>query len=90
MTHPAIETTRLTKHYGPEIRALEALDLVVRQGEVFGFLGPNGAGKSTTIRLLLGFLHPTSGHGRVLGLDIVRDTVAIRRRLGDLAGGLAR
>jgi ABC-type multidrug transport system ATPase subunit len=43
------------------IRALESLDIVVREGEVFGFLGPNGAGKSTTIRLLLGFLHPTAG-----------------------------
>jgi ABC-2 type transport system ATP-binding protein len=89
MTHPAIETTRLTKHYGHRIRALESLDLVVRQGEVFGFLGPNGAGKSTTIRLLLGFLHPTSGSGRVLGLDIVRDSVAIRRRIGYLPGGIA-
>ena len=89
MTHPAIETARLTKHYGHQVRALEALDLAVRQGEVFGFLGPNGAGKSTTIRLLLGFLHPTAGHGRVLGLDIVRDTVAIRRRIGYLPGGIA-
>ena len=89
MTHPAIETSRLTKHYGHQIRALESLDLVVRQGEVFGFLGPNGAGKSTTIRLLLGFLHPTSGSGRVLGLDIVRDSVAIRRRIGYLPGGIA-
>ena len=50
--------------------------LVVRVGEVFGFLGPNGAGKSTTIRLLLGFSHPPR-RGRVLGLDIVRDRVAI-------------
>ena len=85
----AIETSGLTKHYGHKIRALESLDLVVRQGEVFGFLGPNGAGKSTTIRLLLGFLHPTSGSGRVLGLDIVRDSVAIRRRIGYLPGGIA-
>ncbi len=73
----------------PEIRALESLDLVVRPGEVFGFLGPNGAGKSTTIRLLFGFLHPTAGRGRVLGLDIVRDSVAIRRRIGYLPGGIA-
>jgi ABC-2 type transport system ATP-binding protein len=89
MTHPAIEAARLTKHYGHKIRALESLDLVVRAGEVFGFLGPNGAGKSTTIRLLIGFLHPTSGSGRVLGLDIVRDSVAIRRRIGYLPGGIA-
>ena len=73
----------------PVIRALESLDIAVREGEVFGFLGPNGAGKSTTIRLLLGFLHPTSGQGRVLGLDMVRDSVAIRRRLGYLPSGIA-
>jgi len=99
----AITTSGLTKHYGhhpwplrvpfvrptPPIRALESLDISVRQGEVFGFLGPNGAGKSTTIRLLLGFLHPTAGEGRLLGLDIVRDSVAIRRRVGYLPGGIA-
>jgi ABC-2 type transport system ATP-binding protein len=84
----AIETARLTKQYG-HLRALESLDLSVRQGEVFGFLGPNGAGKSTAIRLLLGFLHPTEGHARVLGLDIVRESVPIRRRIGYLPGGIA-
>src|SRR4051812_14785094 len=71
------------------VRALESLDIAVREGEVFGFLGPNGAGKSTTIRLLLGFLHPTEGSARVLGLDTVRDTVAIRRRLGYLPSGIS-
>jgi ABC-2 type transport system ATP-binding protein len=102
-TPTAIETSRLTKHYGhaaaarlpgmrraaPPVCALDSLDIHVRQGEIFGFLGPNGAGKSTTIRLLLGFLHPTSGSGRVLGLDIVRDSVAIRQRTGYLPGGIA-
>src|SRR4030095_15810573 len=73
----------------PPIRALESLDIAVREGEVFGFLGPNGSGKSTTIRLLLGFLHPTAGLARVLGLDTVRDSVAIRRRLGYLPSGIA-
>jgi ABC-2 type transport system ATP-binding protein len=85
---PAIATTGLTKHYGP-IRALESLDIDVHEGEIFGFLGPNGAGKSTMIRLLLGFLHPTSGEGRVLGFDSVRESVAIRRRIGYLPGGIA-
>ena len=84
----AITTSGLTKHYGP-VHALNALDLTVRSGEVFGFLGPNGAGKSTTIRLLLGFLHPSGGEGRVLDLDSVRDSVAIRRRIGYLPGGIA-
>jgi ABC-2 type transport system ATP-binding protein len=84
----AITTTALTKHYGT-VHALNSLDLAVRSGEIFGFLGPNGAGKSTTIRLLLGYLHPSSGGGRVLGLDIVSDSVAIRRRIGYLPGGIA-
>lgn len=95
----AIEAVGLTKHYRAGgrlvrrgaglIHALEDVSLEVREGEVFGFLGPNGAGKSTLIRLLLGFLHPTAGRGSVLGLDIVRDTVAIRARTGYLPGGIA-
>ena len=99
----AIVTAGLTKRYGhrarpihvpgrgstAEIRALQELSIEVHEGEIFGFLGPNGAGKSTMIRLLLGFLHPTAGSGAVLGLDIVRDSVEIRRRTGYLPGGIA-
>ncbi len=93
----AISAEGLTKHYagggrlrrGRPIRALEDVSLEVREGEIFGFLGPNGAGKSTLIRLLLGFLHPTSGRASVLGLDIGRDSVEIRRRIGYLPGGIA-
>jgi beta-exotoxin I transport system ATP-binding protein len=85
---PAIRTQGLTKHYG-SVRALEALDLEVRAGEIFGFLGPNGAGKSTLIRTLLGFLHPTAGGANMLGLDILADSVEIRRRVGYLPGGIA-
>jgi len=84
-----IVTTDLSKRYGSSIRALEAVSIEVREGEIFGFLGPNGAGKSTMIRLLLGFLHPTSGHASVFGLDTGRDSVAIRRRVGYLPGGIA-
>ncbi len=84
----AIATHDLTKHYG-NVRALVDLTLDVRVGEIFGFLGPNGAGKSTLIRTLLGFLHPTEGSASVLGLDIVADTVEIRRRTGYLPGGIA-
>jgi ABC-2 type transport system ATP-binding protein len=85
---PIISTQGLTKHYG-SIPALEDLTLDVRPGEIFGFLGPNGAGKSTTIRTLLGFLHPTSGSARVLGMDAVEDSVEIRRLTGYLPGGVA-
>ena len=84
----AISTSGLTKLYGT-IRALDALDIEVREGEIFGFLGPNGAGKSTAIRLLLGYLHPTAGGAQVLGRDIVKESVEIRRRIGYLPGGIA-
>lgn len=87
-----IQTQGLTKRYGrgdSAAPALADLDLDVREGEIFGFLGPNGAGKSTTIRLLLGFLHPTAGRATVLGHDVGRDSVAIRRQVGYLPGGIA-
>jgi beta-exotoxin I transport system ATP-binding protein len=84
----AIRTIGLTKLYGP-IRALDGLDLDVREGEVFGFLGPNGAGKSTAIRLLLGYLHPSAGSGEVLGWDIVTASARLRRQIGYLPGGIA-
>jgi ABC-2 type transport system ATP-binding protein len=99
----AIVTSRLSKRFGeggppvhppwvhpaPVVRALEDLSIEVRDGEIFGFLGPNGAGKSTTIRLLLGFLHASTGSASVLGLDIARESVEIRRRTGYLPGGIA-
>src|SRR5215216_5081244 len=87
LASPLLDRLRLST--SPPIPALESLDIAVREGEIFGFLGPNGSGKSTTIRLLLGFLHPTSGSGRVLGLDTVRDSVAIRGRVGYLPSGIA-
>ncbi len=89
VTAPAvIETVGLTKRYGTA-QGVEDLSMSVRQGEVFGFLGPNGAGKSTTIRTLLDFQRPTSGKALLFGLDSRRDSQAIRRRLGYLAGDLA-
>ncbi len=84
----AIETDGLTKHYG-DVHAVEGVTMTVSEGEIFGFLGPNGAGKTTAIRMLLGFLHPTSGSARVMGREIVRDSVEIRRRVGYLPGGVA-
>ena len=83
-----IETAGLTKYYG-SAPGIVGLDLDVRENEVFGFLGPNGAGKSTTIRTLLNFLFPTEGSGTVFGLDIVKDSIEIRRRTGYLPGDLA-
>ncbi len=95
----ALRTEALTKHYGrphrgrlpagPFVPALTDLSITVKSGEIFGFLGPNGAGKSTTIRLLLGFLHPSSGRAEVLGLDTAAASVEIRSRVGYLPGGIA-
>jgi ABC-2 type transport system ATP-binding protein len=85
MADLAISTQALTKMYGRS-RGLAGLDLDVQIGEVYGFLGPNGAGKTTTIRLLLDLIRPTSGQARVLGVDPRADGVALRRRLGYLAG----
>ncbi len=84
----AIETIGLTKMFGA-IRGIEALDLCVEPGEIFGFLGPNGAGKTTTIRALLDLQRPTAGTALVLGLDAHRDGVAIHSRVGYLPGDLA-
>ncbi len=86
--HYVITARDLTKYYGP-IRAIDSLNLDVRQGEVFGFLGPNGAGKTTTIRILLDMVRPTKGSALVFGLDVRRDSVQIRRRLGNLPGEVA-
>ena len=85
MAEVAISTEGLVKRYGRN-RGLAGLDLEVRRGEVYGFLGPNGAGKTTTIRLLLDLIRPTGGRATVLGLDPRRDGVALRRRVGYLAG----
>ncbi len=80
----AIETTKLTKRYGRTV-AVDALDLAVREGEVYGYLGPNGAGKTTTIRVLLGLHRPTSGDARLFGVDAWRNAVAAHRRVAYVA-----
>ena len=80
-----IETEKLTKSYGSH-RGIVDVDLVVEQGEVFGFLGPNGAGKTTTIRVLLDLIRPTSGKASVFGIETTVDPVSIHRRIGYLPG----
>ncbi|SFB86771.1 ABC-2 type transport system ATP-binding protein [Halobiforma haloterrestris] len=79
----AIEIDGLTKRFG-DVLAVDDLDLVVEEGEIFGFLGPNGAGKSTTIDVLLDFIRPTDGTVTVLGHDAQREGEAVRRRTGVL------
>ncbi|MGB7344022.1 MAG: ATP-binding cassette domain-containing protein [Pirellulaceae bacterium] len=75
----------LSKRYG-DFDALKHCGVRVRQGDIFGLLGPNGAGKTTLIRLLLGYLHPTSGHCHVVGQDPQIDSVAVRRNVSYLPG----
>lgn len=81
----AIETTDLIKVYRSKskehTRALDALSLTVRRGEIFGLLGRNGAGKTTLLRILTTLIPPTSGSARVLGYDVVRDGLEVRRRI---------
>jgi ABC-2 type transport system ATP-binding protein len=76
-----IELTALTKRYG-SFTAVDALDLHVPKGELFGFLGPNGAGKTTTLRMIAGILRPTAGSVRISGLDVAADPIAAKRILG--------
>jgi ABC-2 type transport system ATP-binding protein len=78
-----IQIENLTKRYGTA-EALRGLSFEVPRGQVVGFLGPNGAGKSTTMKILAGYLLPTSGQVRVAGIDVVQDPVASRQRLGYL------
>jgi len=80
-----VSTDNLTKRYGP-FTALNALTIAVREGEVFGLLGPNGAGKTTFLRLLLGFIQPTSGRGSVAGFDCVEQSLQVRANTAYLPG----
>jgi ABC-2 type transport system ATP-binding protein len=81
MTAAAIAARGLGKDFG-SIRALDHLDLEVREAEFFGFLGPNGAGKTTTVHLLATLLRPSRGTASVAGYDVVREDLATRRSIG--------
>ncbi len=81
----SIETSDLTKYYGPT-RGIENLNLQIKSGEIYGFLGPNGAGKSTTIRLLLKLLLPTRGTFRIFGKDTQKKWKEITGNLSNVPG----
>ncbi|MGE5222675.1 MAG: ABC transporter ATP-binding protein [Omnitrophica WOR_2 bacterium] len=76
-----IRVEALTKDYGPR-RAIENLTFDAQKGEILGFLGPNGAGKTTTMRILSGYMPPTSGQATVAGFDVIKDSLEVRRRVG--------
>ena len=77
----AVETEELTRNFGDFV-AVDRVSLRIRKGGIYGFLGPNGSGKSTTIRMLCGILEPSAGAGRVMGLDIVRQSEQIKANIG--------
>jgi ABC-2 type transport system ATP-binding protein len=84
MTSPII-ATGLARYFGSKdepIKAVDGVDLEVKEGEIFGFLGPNGAGKSTTVRMLTTLLRPSAGQAFVAGYDIVKDADKVRRSIG--------
>jgi len=92
-TNAVLQIQDLTKRYpaasnGEGKLALDRLNLTVYRGEIFGYLGPNGAGKTTTIRLLLDLIRPTSGSANILGLDAQKQSVNVKRFLGNLPSEL--
>lgn len=82
----SVEIQRLCKSFGP-LKAVDDVSFTVEQGEVLGFLGPNGAGKSTTMKMLTGFLPPTSGTAVICGHDVVSDPLGVKRVVGYLPEG---
>jgi ABC-2 type transport system ATP-binding protein len=78
-----IEVEGLTKDFGPR-RAINNLTFKANSGEILGFLGPNGAGKTTTMRILTGFIPPTTGIAHVCGFDVVDQSLEVRKRVGYL------
>jgi ABC-2 type transport system ATP-binding protein len=79
---PAIFAEGLVKHFAPDIRAVDGIDLDIPEGRVFGFLGANGSGKTTTVRMLTTLLRPTAGRATVAGLDIIGRAAEVRRSVG--------
>src|SRR5262245_46269932 len=78
-----IEVHELTKRYGDRV-AVDGVSFSAEKGRILGFLGPNGAGKTTTMRMLTGFLPPSSGTARVAGFDVTTQSDEVRRRIGYL------
>ena len=81
-----VRLDRLAKRFGP-VHAVEEVSFTAARGEVLGFLGPNGAGKSTTMRMLTGFITPSAGSAEVMGFDVVRQPIEVKRRIGYLPEG---
>ncbi|MDI6784192.1 MAG: ABC transporter ATP-binding protein, partial [bacterium] len=81
MSENVIQTNSLTRKFGKSV-AVDQISLQVKKGSIYGFLGENGAGKTTTIKMMLGLLKPTDGSVEVLGYNPIKDSVAIKKRVG--------
>lgn len=81
MDQPAIATESLSRQFGT-FTAVQDVNLYVQPGQFFGFLGPNGAGKSTTIKMLTGLLAPSSGRIKILGLDLIKNSIEVKSQIG--------
>jgi ABC-2 type transport system ATP-binding protein len=79
-----VETHGLTRRFG-DLVAVDHLDLTVERGEIFGLVGPDGAGKTTTLRMLCGLMNPSEGSASVAGHDVVRESQAVKDRIGYMA-----
>jgi ABC-2 type transport system ATP-binding protein len=85
---PTITTQSLSRRFG-ELLAVDNVNLQVSPGQFFGFLGPNGAGKSTTIKMLTGLLAPSAGRIEILGMDLEKNSVEVKRHIGVVPEGMA-
>ena len=79
----SIQVSQLVKQYGTQL-AVDAISFSIGRGEIVGFLGPNGAGKSTTMKMLTGYLKPDSGSAQIGGIDVIKDPIAARKKMGYL------
>ena len=77
----SIQVKELTKIYG-EQKAIDQISFEINTGEIVGFVGPNGAGKSTTMKILTGFIPPSSGEAKINDLDLIEHSLEIRKHIG--------
>lgn len=78
-----VEVKDLCKNYGP-VQAIDHVSFSLKKGDVVGFLGPNGAGKSTTMKIITGFMAPSSGEAKIAGFDVFEDPIEVKKRIGYL------
>lgn len=84
MNGALIDVENLSKHYPPDVKAVDGISFEIKSGQIFSMLGPNGAGKTTTVEILEGLRNPTSGTATIFGIDVTRDYSKIRDKVGIL------